>query len=364
MTHRRRPVSVPGGAIAVALIVLLLSACGSSSSSSSHASTAGNKSAATSSGKLQPITLAYAPENVYLLPLFIALQNGDFAKAGLTVNPVIFRGSSETEIPALAEGKFDIANVVPDASLFNSAAQGFGIKVITTMGVLTPGRASPAWLMLTHKAVGKIKTFADLKGASIEGALQGTPIALLAQQAVADAGLSTSQVQLTYRVKTPQDMVALAAKQASDVISMIEPVATLAMAQGYVTRWKSMADVMPWYQPSLLGASAHALSSKYASVVRFMQVYLAVCRQINATNGKWTPQLLTAAAAALKVPAKVIEAEGAVPYFDPTGTVSTSGLRRLRGIYASDLMNPSINVSKLVDMAPADQAAAALAHGG
>ena len=281
-----------------------------------------------------------------------AQDKGYFAKVGLDLDLAKQTGPSSAVLPMLARGDLDILPTTPAPGLFNQAIQGFDIKIIASLGLEKPGRLADVSLMVPKAEAGQFKELTDLRGKTIDGAVEGTPTALTAIEAIRSAGLTPGKdVTLTYKARTVPDMVTLVKNQGADVVTMLEPVASQAVSEGYAVRWKTLADIAPWYQPSFLLASTQTLNKNRAAFDKFMAVYLLASREIDATNGQWTPDLVKPLAAWTGQTEDVIKSQGLVTYYDPNGAVSTDSLDRTQTLWQSlDLVKQKVDVQQLVDL--------------
>lgn len=314
--------------------------------------------------RLQPLSpratikVALKPDNMNFLPVLLGIDQGAFASAGLDIDLNTYPGSAQTQMPLLARGDIDMSAVVPGPSTFNQVVQGFDVKLITSLGDQKSGRVSGGWLSVRSDEVDSIKVGSDMKGHVVDGGSEGGPLAMMAREAIREAGLTPGvDVTLTHRGTTAQNEVALAQNKGADVIAMIEPTATLADKQGYAVRWKDMSDVLPWYQTSAMGVSKTFLASHRMAVIKFLEVYVLICREINASDGAWTPEIINSAAKWAQVDPQVITDQGGVPYYDPNGVVSIESLQKTQDIWLEDgQVSQSVDVAGLVDQGVLDEA--------
>ncbi|MBV9120635.1 MAG: ABC transporter substrate-binding protein [Chloroflexi bacterium] len=302
------------------------------------------------------------PANTYALPIFLAKDKNYFAKAGVDLNIVMAQGSTAALLPVLARGDIDMLLATPAPPFYNQLTQGFDIKAFTSVGQEKEGRLAGASLMVVKKDADTIKDFPDLKGKIVDGAAEGGPAALIAVEAIKKAGLTPGKdVTLQYSARSAADMLALAKTSAADAISMNEPTATQAVAQGLAVRWKTLAQVAPWYQPSFLAASNSFLQAKPAALEKFLEVLLVTEREVDAANGDWTPELIASDAKWTSTPPDVIKSQGGVVYYDPNGGISLDALSQTQDEWAqSNLVKQKIDVSKAVDTTALDKALAAV----
>jgi len=270
------------------------------------------------------------------------------------------QGSSNAMLPLLARGDIDATNMTP--ALYSQAQQGFDIRVVASHGVEKQGRITIAWLAVLKDRAAEIKEFADLKGRTVEGGAPGTVFDLLALQAVQQANLVPGQdVNVTYRVRNTADTLTLAQNKAADVIAMVDPMATQAEQQGLIVRWKTTGEVVPWYQPSLLAMSSKFLTDNRPAAVKFMEVYLVAAREVNATNGQWTPDLLATAARWNNLEPSIITAQGGVVSFEPNAFLDPASLDRSQQFWVqTNQLKQSVDLSQVTDVTPTQDALATL----
>jgi ABC-type nitrate/sulfonate/bicarbonate transport system substrate-binding protein len=297
------------------------------------------------------------------LPLMLALQRGDFARAGLNVQVQVITGSSAAILPQLSQGQIDIAQTVPAPALFNQAAQGFGAKLVAGGDIARPGRIPSAILLVEKDEAAQIQQLSDLKGKTIEGAAPGSPISLTVETAVREAGLAPGQdVTITYRVKDPSDFLALIRNHAADVIGATS--STEVQVGDYAVAWKDSNEIIPWYQATLLATSSQFLSANRPAVEKFVEVELQAARDIDATNGVWTDDLVSLFAQQAGISPQDVEAQGQIPYFDPNGTVSIDSLQQTQAFWVQQAQVPqAVDVQTLVDPSIAQEAASSLGSG-
>jgi ABC-type nitrate/sulfonate/bicarbonate transport system substrate-binding protein len=305
------------------------------------------------------VKLAFNP-NIIQLPFQVAIDKAYFDKAGLDVQVTNNPGSSNAMLPLLARGDIDVTNMTPSPALYSQALQGFDIRVVASHGVEKQGRITVAWLTVLKDKAAEIKTFGDMKGRTVEAGAQGTVFDLLSLQALQQANLVPGQdVNVTYRVRATADTLVLAQNKAADVIAMVDPMATQAEQQGWVVRWKTTGEVVPWYQPSVLAMSSKFLTDSRPAAVKFMEVYLLASREINATNGQWPTDLLATAARWNNLDPSIITAQGGVVYFEPNGFLDPASLDRSQQFWlATSQIKQTVDVARVMDTTPTQDALA------
>ncbi|MBV9120393.1 MAG: ABC transporter substrate-binding protein [Chloroflexi bacterium] len=361
-------------ALLLSLAMAALSGCTSTaqpaagSSPASAAASAGSSGAPAGLPKLAPLSpavkvkLAANPELLAYLPMLLALDKGYFSAAGLDVELVPFRGGSSQVLSQLATGEVDFSGTTPSPGLYNAAAQGFGAKAVSVLSVPKEGRASDTWLTVVKDEATAIKNVQDLKGKTIEAATAGSIPDLLTWEAVTAAGLKPGvDATITHRANTIADLVSIAKAKGADVVAINEPLATQAEQQGIIAKWKSYIDLMPWFQGVNFSVSKQFLAQHRDAVVQFVAVYIAASRLVDASNGEWTPDLLSEATTRGNVSADVIKAQGGVPYYLPDGLPTADSLTRVQDVWlAQGLLKSKVDVSTMLDTSIARDAAAKL----
>ncbi|HEX6513220.1 MAG TPA: ABC transporter substrate-binding protein [Chloroflexota bacterium] len=293
----------------------------------------------------------------YVIPIYWAMDKGYFQKAGLDINLELARVPS-TIPPRLARGELDISDTPARPALFNATAEGFNTKLISSLTELKPGRTANVWLMVDKDKPNPFKQISDLKGKTIEAGIEGGPLDFVIIQTLKDAGLVAGKdVTVTHRAKSPTDTLPLAKAKAYDAIAVPEPVASQVEAQGIAVRWKADAETVPWYQALLLAASEQILQKNRPAVVKFLDVYVATAREINASNGAWSDDVLNTTAKWTDLPVDVLKQMGGVPYSEPNGNVSMDSLKRVQDTWVQlGIVAKPVDLSQIVDPGPLQDA--------
>jgi ABC-type nitrate/sulfonate/bicarbonate transport system substrate-binding protein len=314
-------------------------------------------SAAASAARPTPLSpraalkISLNPAIITYLPLLLAQEKGYFSQAGLDIDLQTYQGSANTQLPLLARGDLDLTGAAPGPALFNQLEQGFNARVVAGMSLPRAGRLNDSWLTVLKDRSSEIKQPGDLKGKTVDGAAEGSPLHLLAAEAIRQGGLTAGQdVTISFRGRTVPDQVALAKAKGADVIAIVEPAASQSEAAGDVVRWLSYPELAPWYQSLTLAASDGALQRNSAAIQKFLEVYVLACREINAANGQWSAELAGVATKYAGVDASIIRAQGGVPYYDPNGTPSAESLQKTQEIWVREKQVRSpVDLQRLVD---------------
>jgi len=228
------------------------------------------------------------------LPLFLAVDKGYFEAEGIDLHITQYNGSSVTQMPLAARGDLDITVMVAGPALFNQRSEGFDIKIIGSMAESHPGWNDGEWIMVRKDLwdSGAIRKLSDLKGRKVDGGPDGSPVSFLLNQALTKAGLSRQSVIYSKKLATPPDWIAALRNQAVDVLTVVEPIATLMQTQGLAVKLASDQDVIPWLQATYFIASAKYIHDHPTVVSAFLKGYLRAARDVTVANGQWTPELL------------------------------------------------------------------------
>lgn len=355
--RRLRAVSGAGAALAA---IVLLAACGSSGGSSTASSHPAAKAGAPCTKPDQSeVRLSLNPQNIAWLPYFVAIDRGYFKQEGLDLTVRQFAGSSATQLPLLSRGDLDLTPIANDAGLYSGYRQGFHYKLVIANNAAKDGYMSDTTVVARPNllASGKLAQLSGLKGLRIDAQVQGSIADLLSHKLLEQAGLSTSDVTLTYRAKTPPDVLSLFKHGGVDVAPSLEPIATLMQLQGVAKKWKTTGDVFPGLQDNFLAASPGFLDKHRCTAVFFTRAYLKGVSDVLASNGKWTPKLIAVATKWTKLPPEVIKALGATPYSPPDGAIDPQSLTVAQDVFAKEgLVRDPIDVKDLIDTTVAAEA--------
>lgn len=144
-THKRRSARLLGAAALCAVATLGLAAC-SSSASSSGSSAGSTTTAGSNSGQLFDISVNTASASAEWADIYVAQDEGFFAKNGLKITTVLSKNEPGT---ALVDGEAQISTGTP-TTLYIDDSAGADLKAIYSQGstyeawVAKPGINSPA----------------------------------------------------------------------------------------------------------------------------------------------------------------------------------------------------------------------------
>ncbi|MBV9119616.1 MAG: ABC transporter substrate-binding protein [Chloroflexi bacterium] len=342
---------------------------GTPGSASGAASASGSPSAAASGPAVNinvpPLSprakfhIALPQGNTAYIAFYYALEKGYFDKAGLDVTADHFRGSVTQQMPRLATGDIDFLPAPASPALLNQQQQGFGVKIVAGMDVANPSKPINGYLMLQPELQGKINDYKDLKGHTIEGAVQGSPADVYARAAVVQGGLAPKDVTLKYDVRgDPSDMLNIAKNKVADVVDAPSPLWVDLQNQKLMVIWKSAEDTAPWFQTNALGFSSKAMSSNRAAVEKFLEVYLLTARELNKVSG-WPDELVNIDVKYSygdATPDQIRGTKSLITY-EPNGQLSLDSLHRVQDMFVEEgLLKTKADEAQLIDNGPLNDA--------
>ena len=304
------------------------------------------------------VRISFNPQIYSYLPIFLAIDKGYFKEQKIDIEVATYGGSALSQIPMLARGDQDIAGMVTGPGFFNQHAEGFGIKLIASLAQAQPGWHDTMWLMVRKDVwdSGKIKTFADLKGKTIELGPKGSPIYLFSSQVIEQAGLTAKDVTTTERLRAVTDVLPMFKNKAIDAISMVEPLVGRLEAEGLAVKWKASYEVMPWFQESFIAANPKFLSEKREVTKRFLMAYMKGLQEVTAGNGKWSPDMIASVVKWSKFPKEVIESIPGPQNVGQFGTINMASIERLQKIWMdAGLVKEKRPIADFVDTSIVDE---------
>ena len=289
------------------------------------------------------------------LPLFVAIDKGYFAEQNIDLKLTKYGGSSVTQMPLAARGDVDITIMVAGPALFNQKTEGFDLKIIASMQQTHPGWADGEWVIVRKDLwnSGAVRDIAALKGRQVDGGPEGSPISFVLNLALAKAGLKRSDVVYTKKFGSPPEWVAALRNGAVDALAAADPVATLLETQELGMKLASDQDVAPWLQINFLIASEKYVQDHGATVTAFLKAYLKAAKDIDATGGKWTPELLSEMSKWTQIPEADLQRISGPSYYGQFGTINKMSLTRQQDyLVGLGQVANKIDINSLVDDAP------------
>ncbi|HLH22295.1 MAG TPA: ABC transporter substrate-binding protein [Chloroflexota bacterium] len=208
--------------------------------------------------------------------MYLAQERGYFQDEGLDVEFVPFRSAAEA-LPALASGELALSAGAPDPSVFNAARRDVGVKLISSLSIVTPGDWGAALMVRQdHVDSGRYRDLSDLRGMNIAIHILGTTPQLYMDRILARGGLADDDVQFTI-VQIPDQVGALANK-AVDAAWAIDPFVTIIEGQGLGKKVMAVSDVFPGAVSMIILLSPVFERQQPEAVRRFAVAYLRGAR--------------------------------------------------------------------------------------
>ncbi len=304
------------------------------------------------------VRVSFNPQIYTWLPFFLGIDKGYFKEQKLDLEAVTYGGSSLSQIPMLARGDQDIAGMVAGPGFFNQYSEGFGIKLIASNAHGKDGWHDPTWLVVRKDIwdSGKLKSFADMKGMTLEGGPRGSPVYLTTIEAMRQGGLTMKDVVFVGRLRAASDALAIFRNKGADVLSINEPMVTRLEGEGLAVRWKPSYRVMPWFQESFLAANPKFLGEKRDVTKRFLKAYMKAAQEITAGNGKWTPDTMAAVMKWTKFPKDLVERIPGPQHVGQYGAIDRASIERQQQIWMeAGLVKEKRPLGDLVDTSIIDE---------
>lgn len=279
-----------------------------------------------------PVRILLNPSQIAYLPVYLAYDRGYFRDEGLDVRLKSYAGSANAQLPLLARGDVDVGGVIAAPALFNQATDGFGIKLVTALTSPAAGHVDGVSLMMREDVSrsGAVRTLSQLRGRAIDASAEGNPIDLLIRFALREGGLGAEDVKLSYKIRTPSDVLYLFQERQVELAGVSEPTATLIAGRGLARKWLGYRDVIPWYQDTFLGCSQDFLRDRPETVARLTLACHRAAQALNASGGAWTSDVLTVAAKWSGFKPADLHAMGGLPYWSPDGAIDLSALDKVQ----------------------------------
>jgi NitT/TauT family transport system substrate-binding protein len=298
------------------------------------------------------VNVAVNPDVIDNLPIFIAADRGYFTQQNLDVRITKIPGSSLSQLPSLARGSIDIAPMALGPAFFNQFTAGFDVKLVASLSGSHPGWNDGTWVMVRQDLwdAGKVRKLSDLKGRIIDGYVPGAPPNMLIKQTLAKAGMTTSDVIYSERMKSAADALVSYMNKAVEVTPAFEPMATQLDRQHLAHKWLSVHDVIPDYQGSFLAASSAFVQSHRDVVKRFLVAILRAQRDIDRSSGKWTPMILSEVAKWSEQPEATIAQIPGPSYSGDDGSINQASVERQQAFWVTQgLVKTPVAVGTTMD---------------
>jgi NitT/TauT family transport system substrate-binding protein len=297
-----------------------------------------------------------ATTNTGDIGIFYAIDKGFLRDEGIEANLISFDTGAKM-VPALATGELDIGTIPGSAGIYNAAARAINNRIVADRSRSAPDDMYQT-LMIRKDLIdsGRFKTYSDLKGLKVAVAAPGISILSIVNQAAKKGGIAYNDIEKVF-IPLPQQVAAFRNK-AVEASIMIEPFATLIVANGEGVRFASTYDFNPDGQFTYMVYSEKFSKERPDVARRFMKAYIRALRAFNdaTEKGRWkdtphTAELIDILAKRLDMPAPRIRAT--FPHaVDPDGRVNIKGMQIELDFFKEQKMvqSPTIKVEDVVDL--------------
>jgi NitT/TauT family transport system substrate-binding protein len=213
-------------------------------------------------------------------PIYVALKRGYFREEGLDIH-LVPSDTADRMIPALATDQVDAAGAGIGAGLFNAIARGIPIKVVAGQVVDEPGHYG-AGLLLRKEivAAGRVHDYADLRGLRVGLPSLSSSLGANFARLLALGNLTAQDVEVT-EIPPPELAVAMT-NGAIDAALIQEPFSSHLVQAGAGVRWRSVGDINPHHQATVLLYGPGFPERAPDAATRFLVAYLRGVRDYSA----------------------------------------------------------------------------------
>jgi NitT/TauT family transport system substrate-binding protein len=225
---------------------------------------------------LTTVKVAYLPTSSFG-PIYIAQDEGYFARQGITVELVKFQSGSMA-LPLLLDGSIAVVGGPISPAYINAIAKGGHIQIVADKGSITPGACTANALMVRKTLYddGTVRSVADLKGRKISGVTGDNTYTM--SRVLAMGNLTLADIQ-TADMDYASSVVAFD-NGAIDAAMLTEPYITQAIKRGSAVILLKGEDYLPGYTLPLYYGPA-ILDKDPELGNRFMIAYLQGVKQYN-----------------------------------------------------------------------------------
>ncbi len=210
--------------------------------------------------------------------VYIGLERGYYRELGLDLN-VETVPDPNTITTLTSTNQLDVGGSGVTANPFQAAARGIPVKMVADKGQQRPGFGY--YPLIVRQALydsGQLRTFADLRGRAVGKLSRCDSQDPQLERALERGGLTRDDVDLRY-MSFPDMNVALA-NGALDATWQVEPLATLAEANGIAHRLAGGDEIYPNQQLAALYYSPD-FAARTDAAQRFMIAYVRSLRDYN-----------------------------------------------------------------------------------
>jgi NitT/TauT family transport system substrate-binding protein len=216
-------------------------------------------------------------------PFFIAARKGFFKEEGLSVEFIQFDSAAKMIAP-LGIGDLDVGGGATSAALYNAASRSVNIRIVADKAKNSKGFGFQS-IMVRKDLEGRIKSFADLKGAKVAISAAGNSEAFLLDRALRTAGLTIDDVETVF-LGFSQHPAAFMNK-AIDASVSTEPTTTNELKINAAFKLAGVDTYYPNFQTAVTFYSGEFIAKRPDAAKKFMKALLRGMRfyRDNLTDG-------------------------------------------------------------------------------
>ena len=294
-------------------------------------------------------------------PLFIADREGFFRDQGLTVNFNRFDSAAKMVAP-LGAGQLDVGGGATSAALYNAAKRQVNIRIVADKARNAPGFGFQA-LMVRRDLFdsGRVKSFADLKGAKVAVSAKGNSEEYILSLALAKGGLSLGDIEEVY-LGFAEHAPAYANKAITASITT-EPTISFIEASGTGTVLARVDQFAPNFQTAVTYYGADFIKNKPEQARKFMlalirggRMYLDAV-QGGRIHGPFGERLISTMLQYGPIKDANVYRTMVASGLDPDGNINMDSLQATWGFFRdSHEIDGSVSVDDITDMSFAREA--------
>lgn len=215
-------------------------------------------------------------------PLFVAYEDGFFAREGLEVEFLIMTGTSMA-IPSLVQGDIDVLPAAIMPAYFNIINRGAQMKVVAGKGYYSTEGCVYSGLVARRSLMesGEISGASDLIGRRIT-TNRTIPTYFLIERYLESGGLTLDDMEVI-DIPIAAKFNAFASN-ALDVATASEPWLTRLLQDGHSVLLARSSDFLPDFQFGLLLFGKNLLENRRETGQKFILAYLKAVRHMNAVG--------------------------------------------------------------------------------
>lgn len=259
-------------------------------------------------------------------PLYVAIERGYFARAGLDVELISTPGGTSAFV-VLASGRAEAVVGGLGAGVFNAAARGLDFKVVGPAHLERPPDSTPLVVARRAYEAGEIRAVRDLRGRRVSVNVLGSATEFWLNAAMLHGGLTLGDVQMV-EVNFP-DVAPALANGAIAAGLLGEPLATLAEDRGQITVLSD--NFINNVQVTAVYFGGEFMRRHADQAAGFMVAWLRACRDLTG-KGYYAPDVGRIVQKYTGVPADVV-GRARRPHYEPNGTMNFNDFVRLEEFF-------------------------------